>query len=72
MQRPLFLQPDFLLKSYYQHILKKFHCLLQLNMGEKRLPRRRNEEPAISAYIRSESLHNYMKNVFLMGLNLDC
>ena len=36
MQRPLFLQPDFLLKSYYQHILKKFHCLLQLNSMNRR------------------------------------
>ena len=74
MQRPLFLQPDFLLKSYYHHILKKFHCLLQLKSmeQEKQLPRCRNEEPAISAYIRSQSLHNDVENVFLMGLDLDC
>ena len=36
MQRPLFLQLDFLVKSYYQHILKKFHCLLQLNSMNRR------------------------------------
>ena len=26
----------FFLKSYYQHILKKFHCLLQLNSMNRR------------------------------------
>ena len=38
-----FLQPDFLLKSYYQPAAAK------LNEQEKQLPRCRNEEPAILA-----------------------
>ena len=37
MQRPLFFYSQiFFLKSYYQHILKKFHCLLQLNSMNRR------------------------------------
>lgn len=37
MQRPLFFYSQiFFLKSYYQHILKKLHCLLQLKSMNRR------------------------------------